>query len=321
MALMITTKKPIVENRSRPVSAMRTGRANRFTSTRTAAQDRKPTMPAPRSAMMGAEFGPNGNGCPTEMIPRKRAITKRMRASSTTSTMKRRIRSSSAIRADDAATARTPHCGPSAARATHLGEISRGRRRGAARSAEGAAPARRRARFDLTDPPVLDARGVEGIADDRDRVGRDRSEETAGRLRIERQRDALRTDSRAGAQRRTDEAAVVRRPARLDASRRRLEGGGEGGQGGGLEREERARRPGHLEPVAEQPEARDIGRRANAVRDEHVRGGRVQPAHPVDRGREVGIPDATLALARHQKTRPERLRQDDAVARDRATPT
>src|SRR6478752_8895381 len=90
-------------------------------------------------------------------------------------------------------------------------------RRTSARSAEGDAPARRRVRFDLTDPPVLDACGVEGIADDRDRVGRDRSEEAAGRLRIERQRDALRTDARAGTKRRTDEAAVVRRPAGLDA--------------------------------------------------------------------------------------------------------
>ncbi len=47
MALMITTNKPIVENRSRPVRATRTGRANRLTRTRTAAQVRKPMSAGP----------------------------------------------------------------------------------------------------------------------------------------------------------------------------------------------------------------------------------------------------------------------------------
>ena len=42
IALMITTKKPIVENSSRPVNATRTGRAKRLTRTRTAAHDRNP---------------------------------------------------------------------------------------------------------------------------------------------------------------------------------------------------------------------------------------------------------------------------------------
>ena len=55
MALMITTKKPIVENSRRPVSATRTGRAKRLTSTRTAAHDRNPMRPAPRRATIGAE--------------------------------------------------------------------------------------------------------------------------------------------------------------------------------------------------------------------------------------------------------------------------
>ena len=47
IALMITTKKPIVEKRRRPVNATSTGRAKRLTRTRIAAHDRKPMMPAP----------------------------------------------------------------------------------------------------------------------------------------------------------------------------------------------------------------------------------------------------------------------------------
>ena len=48
IALMITMNSPSVEYRSRPVSATRTGRAKRLTSTRIAAQLRKPMGPAPR---------------------------------------------------------------------------------------------------------------------------------------------------------------------------------------------------------------------------------------------------------------------------------
>ena len=36
-------------------------------------------------------FGPNGNGCPTEMIPRNRTMTRRRSASRMTSTMNRRM--------------------------------------------------------------------------------------------------------------------------------------------------------------------------------------------------------------------------------------
>ena len=31
-------------------------------------------MPAPRSERIGTEVGPNGNGCPTEMIPSSRTM-------------------------------------------------------------------------------------------------------------------------------------------------------------------------------------------------------------------------------------------------------
>ncbi len=62
MALMITTNRPSVVNSSRPNRATRTGRANRLTRTRTAAHVAKPMIPAPRSATIGALFGPNGNG-------------------------------------------------------------------------------------------------------------------------------------------------------------------------------------------------------------------------------------------------------------------
>ena len=52
-ALMTTTNRPRVENSSRPVRATRTGRAKRLTSTRIAAQIRKPTIPTPWSSTIG----------------------------------------------------------------------------------------------------------------------------------------------------------------------------------------------------------------------------------------------------------------------------
>ncbi len=58
IALMITTKKPIVVKRRRPVNATNTGRAKRLTRTRIAAHDRKPIRPAPVSWMIGTEVFP-----------------------------------------------------------------------------------------------------------------------------------------------------------------------------------------------------------------------------------------------------------------------
>ena len=69
IAFTITMNTPIVDRSSRPVNATITGRANRLTRTRTAAQTRKPTGPAPRSAKIGAELAPNGNGWGTLMKP------------------------------------------------------------------------------------------------------------------------------------------------------------------------------------------------------------------------------------------------------------
>ena len=92
IALMITMNSPRVEYRSRPVSATRTGRAKRLTSTRIAAQLRKPMGPAPRRPTMGTSpFPPNGNGWATEIAPRRSTMNASRIASSTTSTMKRRI--------------------------------------------------------------------------------------------------------------------------------------------------------------------------------------------------------------------------------------
>ena len=75
MAFTITMNRPIVDRSSRPVSATITGRANRLTRTRTAAQTRKPSGPAPRSAKIGAEPWPNGNGWGTLMKPSTRITT------------------------------------------------------------------------------------------------------------------------------------------------------------------------------------------------------------------------------------------------------
>ena len=97
IALMTTTNSPRVENSKRPVSATRTGRAKRLTSTRIAAHDRNPMTPTPWSSTIGLESGPNGNGWATSMRLRNRMMTPRMIASITTSTMKRRIYLSSAI--------------------------------------------------------------------------------------------------------------------------------------------------------------------------------------------------------------------------------
>ena len=52
-ALMTTTNRPRVENSRRPVSATRTGRANRLTSTRIPAQIRNPMIPTPWSSTIG----------------------------------------------------------------------------------------------------------------------------------------------------------------------------------------------------------------------------------------------------------------------------
>ena len=71
--------------------ATSTGRANRFTSTRMAAQVTKPTTPAPRSARIGADDVPNGKGCPTLIRLSTRITARAMIASTTASTRNRRI--------------------------------------------------------------------------------------------------------------------------------------------------------------------------------------------------------------------------------------
>jgi hypothetical protein len=76
----------------------------------------------------------------------------------------------------------------------------------------------------------------------------------------------------------------VGRATGLDTGRRELERAGQGRQRVRLEFEPRPRRPGHLERVAEQPEAGHVRGGGDPRVDERLRGGPVEPAHAVDGG-------------------------------------
>ena len=119
-------------------------------------------------------------------------------------------------------------------------------------------------------------------------------------------------------QRRRGEPAVVARAAGLDAGAGEVERTVERGERRRLEHEPRARCPRHLEPVAEQPEARDVGRAADPVPDEDLGRRPVERAHLVDRGIEVGVGRPALASAAHEEARAEALRQQQDVAGPRA---
>ena len=123
---------------------------------------------------------------------------------------------------------------------------------------------------------------------------------SGGRARGPRARAHTRHLQRGAANRRLWAAPPVSTPARASSS-----APSSGGQRCGIEHEPRPRRARHLEPVAEEAEARDVGRAADAVRDEHLRCGAIERPHLVDR-RASRVGRAALAAAADEQAGAER---------------
>jgi len=181
------------------------------------------------------------------------------------------------------------------------------------------APSRRstkrdaRSCLDPTDPPARDARRVEAGFHGVDPVRRHGREQPAGRLGVMGQRHQLRRHTGSDCQVGRYEPAVVGRAPGLHAGSREFERAVEYRKGSRLEPEPRARGSGHLEPVAEQPEARDVGRCQHLARDEHLRGRPVERTHLVHRRREVRPRRPAGPRAAHEQPRAEPLGQHEDV--------
>ena len=111
----------------------------------------------------------------------------------------------------------------------------------------------------------------------------------AGGLRVVRERHQLRRDTRTHDQRRRREPPVVPGTAGLDARPCQVQRPIQRRQRGGLEDEPRPGRPGHLQPVAQQPEPRHVGRAADSVAHQDLGRGAVEGTHLLDGRLEVGI--------------------------------
>ena len=101
----------------------------------------------------------------------------------------------------------------------------------------------------------------------------------------------------------------------LDAGPGEIEGAVERGERSSLEDEAGARRSGHLEAVAEESEARDVRRAADAVLDEHLGPDSVERPHLIHCRREVGVRRPALSSPADEQAGPERFRQQQHVPR------
>src|SRR3954452_1799620 len=170
-----------------------------------------------------------------------------------------------------------------------------------------------RSRLDTSDPPRLDVREAQIAIDGGDRFGRNRREESAGRLGVVGDRDRLVGDP-ADMQRRLDEPAVVSGATGLDPGASEVEDTRQHRQRPCIEDEPRLRRACHLERVTEETEPGDVRRRPDAVTDQD--GGRreVQRRHLRDGDLEVLVGCQTAASTADEEPGAETLRQHESVA-------
>ena len=164
---------------------------------------------------------------------------------------------------------------------------------------------------------MLNARAIEGALEIENVLGRDGRQQAAAGLRVVSEGHQLQGHTGSDVERCGHEPPIVGGPAGLDAGPRKLERTGERRQRRRVEGKARAGRSSHLEAVSEQTEPSHIRGSDHAFRDEHFRGGAVQPPHLIDGASEVVGSGPALPVARNENAGSEALGQDEDVARAR----
>src|SRR5438105_6542925 len=168
--------------------------------------------------------------------------------------------------------------------------------------------------LDVADPADEEpSRGELGL-ERRPLRGRERDEQAARRLRVVAERRQHAGDA-VGPDVRRREVAVPRVAARADALARHVERAVDRREALRLEPKTHAAPLRDLPRVPEEPEAGHVGHRVRLERTEDVRGVAVQRPHPADRPLELLRARVPSFVARHDQARPERLREEERIAR------